>query len=102
MSEVLTDGFPDAIRGGKYAYDELFDGQVRRLTAGDDFPDDKDVSAVRATLTGAARRRGLKLRTQTANGDRIVQAVPREDNNGKPAETPAKPAKSTRTRKAKS
>jgi len=78
MAEILDDyDFSDhpGYRG-KYPYKKWFDGRIWELTSKVDF--DSNIDSIRVCIYNAAKRRGLKVRTNiTRNGESLViQAEP--------------------------
>lgn len=59
----------------KYPWDEWFDGKIRQLDVGEDF--DAKIESFRSTISGAAKDRGIRVRTATTNGGKsiVVQAL---------------------------
>lgn len=56
-------------------YDQYFDGNVWKLTPGDDGP--AKIQIFRTSLYTAAKTRGFKLVTRVKDGFLFVQATPR-------------------------
>lgn len=92
--EILEDyTFTRRGRAEKYPYDEIFDGQKRRLKRGEDFGQERKIASVRNHLGSKARQRGKKLLTQIEGDDALViQAVAQTNGSPKPRKPSAKMA----------
>lgn len=81
MAEKITSkfaGFGRHSTAAKYDYEKWFDGEVWKLTRGEDFQ--TNPLALRTTLYNAAKKFGVKVRTSIPDENTvIVQASPRED-----------------------
>lgn len=73
-------------RVGKYPYTEWFDGKIRVLEPDKHF--DCEPSALRNSLSTAANKRGLSLRTSLEeDGTVVIQSMPRSE--GRKPRTPS-------------
>ena len=70
MAEVLE---KFSFTRGRYNWDDWFDGQIWRLEQGEDF--EVDPSSFRSTITAAARRYEVSVRTSVDGGSVVLQAV---------------------------
>lgn len=58
---------------GRYDWDSWFDGQIWRLEQGHDF--EVNPASFRSTITAAARRYGVSVRTAVDGSCVVLQAV---------------------------
>jgi len=80
MAEKV-DQFPDLIgRGRSYPWDEWLDGDVWKLTQGEDFT--ASMSNFRGLVYMKAQDRQLQVRTRVVDGAFYLQAEPRAALNG--------------------
>lgn len=78
MSEIV-DEFPGSARGDNYPWDEWFDGQIRKLTKGEDY--DCLTASFSNAAYNARKRRGVEVRISVRGDIVYIQAAIEE---GKP------------------
>lgn len=73
--------WPSTARGSKYDWDTLFDGQIYKLTKGEDF--ECDLESFRVQAYGAARNRGLFFRSSKMSETELAVQALKDSPNGK-------------------
>lgn len=62
---------------GSYEWEKLLDGRIHQLEEGTDYSCKTDTML--SLVRGAARRRGMKVRTGKVEGGLVIQAYPDPD-----------------------
>ena len=71
---ATLDNWPKTMRASKYDWDSLFDGEIYKVTKGDDF--ECDIESFRVQAYGAARNRGLFFRSaKLSDNELAIQAT---------------------------
>ena len=67
---ATLDNWPKTMRASKYDWDSLFDGEIYKVTKGEDF--ECDIESFRVQAYGAARNRGLFLRSAKLSDNELA------------------------------